>query len=76
MSVANRYKVLMLSGSQCFALLRAMANREAHLVDSIEAAETEKECLEVIGYMMGQLEDIRETRAIFNETPFQEGRPS
>ena len=70
MSVANRYKVLTFTGSQCFALLRAMAAREAHLVDQLAGALETRESLPVIRYMEQQLADIRATRQAFNATPF------
>lgn len=70
MSVANRYKVLTFTGSQCFALLRAMSVREAHLVDQLAAALQTREQAPVIRYMEQQLADIRATREAFNITPF------
>lgn len=76
MSVANRYKVLSFSGSECFALLRAMRNREDNLVDHIRAAHENGASQAVIDYMDGQLDDLRAACLKFNITPFQEGRPS
>jgi hypothetical protein len=76
MSVANRYKVLTLSGSQCFALLRAMNTRETWLKGQIELAERNDESAEIQLYMHQQLVDILAVRDTFNSTPFQEGRPS
>ena len=72
MSVTKRCKVLTLSGSQCFALLRAMRVRENFLKHQIEHAECSHEPLEVIGYLQGQLEDLAATLAQFNTTPFSE----
>lgn len=76
MSVANRYKLLTISGSHCFALLRSMATRETHLRSRLSEAILNSESLELIEYIEGQLTDLNGIRAILNDTPFQDGRPS
>lgn len=76
MSVANRYKVLSFSGSECFALLRAMRGREDNLVDHIKAAHENGASQAVIDYMEHQLADLQAACSKFSNTPFQEGRPS
>jgi len=68
----SRKKTLTLTGGECFALLRAMANREAVLVDQIDVADASKESLEILGYMHGQLDDLRAARAKFNATGWSE----
>lgn len=76
MSVANRYKVITLSGSQCFAMLRALAGRETDLAERIVQAERNREGQELLNYLTNQLDDVRSTRHQFNETPFSEGAKS
>jgi hypothetical protein len=76
MSVANRYKVLTLSGSQCFALLRSMNTREAWLVSQITAGKALDEEDTFTDYLQSQLDALRATRDTFSSTPFQEGAKS
>jgi hypothetical protein len=76
MSVANRYKVLTLSGAQCFTMLRAMATRETLLAAQIKLAEANGEGQELINYLQAQFDHIEAARATFNNTPFCEGAKS
>lgn len=73
MSVANRYKSLTLSGTECFAMLRAMAGREAHLVAQIQVSELHREADQNTYYLTTQLEDLRKVSAKFRTTPFIDG---
>jgi hypothetical protein len=73
MSVTTRSKILTLSGSQCFALLRAMASRETFLQAQIEVGNRCCEDLQLITYLEAQLDDIRNVRAKFSATPFTDG---
>lgn len=73
MSVANRYKVLTISGSQCFTLLRSLATRETWLTAQIELATRNSEGTEHQNYLEQQLVDLLATRAAFNNTPFADG---
>jgi hypothetical protein len=73
MSVTNRCKTVTFSGSQCFAMLRAMATREIHLIAQIKLAKLIDEDQELIGYLEDQLVDIRANRTAFKVAPFSEG---